>query len=267
MKSTLNFALLQMDVQAGNPQENYLKVQSMLQKAVSADPIPDVIVLPEMWNTGYALQSIHDTADQDGNETMLMLADFARKHRIYIHGGSVAVKKNGRIYNTSFGFDPEGLQIMEYSKIHLFGLMDEPKYLDAGDKLGIFPFNGIQAGTIICYDLRFPELTRSLAALGAQILFVPAEWPNPRLHHWRTLLQARAIENQMYVVAVNRMGQSDNTVFFGHSMVIDPWGEIIAEADEQEQVLTASISLDKVQEARSRIPVWQDRKPELYPNQ
>jgi len=79
MKSTLNFALLQMDVQAGNPQENYLKVQSMLQKAVSADPIPDVIVLPEMWNTGYALQSIHDTADQDGNETMLMLADFARR--------------------------------------------------------------------------------------------------------------------------------------------------------------------------------------------
>ena len=96
---------------------------------------------------------------------------------------------------------------------------------------------------MICYDIRFPELARKLALGGAKILFVPAEWPHPRLHHWRTLLTARAIENQMYVIACNRTGQSGNDRFFGHSMIIDPWGEIIAEGDEEEVILMADIDL------------------------
>jgi predicted amidohydrolase len=117
---------------------------------------------------------------------------------------------------------------------------------------------------MICYDIRFPELARRLALGGAKLLLVPAEWPNPRLHHWRTLLTARAIENQMYVVACNRTGVSGSTSFFGHSMVIDPWGEIVAEADEQETILQATIDLALVDEVRTRIPVFEDRRPALY---
>ena len=123
---------------------------------------------------------------------------------------------------------------------------------------------GVPAATIICYDIRFPELARKLALNGAQLLFVPAEWPHPRLHHWRTLLTARAIENQMYVIACNRVGRSGETSFFGHSMIINPWGEIVTEADENEQIVTAEIDLELVAKVRSTIPVFEDRRPDVY---
>jgi predicted amidohydrolase len=96
------------------------------------------------------------------------------------------------------------------------------------------------------------------------VLFIPAQWPNPRLHHWRTILQARAIENQMFVVACNRVGESDGTSFFGHSMIIDPWGEVIVEGDETEQILHATIDLDSVEQIRKKIPIFADRRPNLY---
>jgi omega-amidase len=117
---------------------------------------------------------------------------------------------------------------------------------------------------MICYDIRFPELARTLALDGAKILFVPAEWPHPRLHHWRTLLMARAIENQMFVVSCNRVGTSGSTHFFGHSLIIDPWGEIIAEGAEHEEIITAALDLTEVDKVRGRIPVFEDRRPELY---
>lgn len=166
--------------------------------------------------------------------------------------------------NTIYVFDRQGNEAAEYSKIHLFRLMDEEKHLVSGDRVGEFTVEGVPAGMMICYDIRFPELARRLALVGAKILFVPAEWPHPRLHHWRTLLQARAIENQMYVVACNRVGVSGSTEFFGHSMVIDPWGEVIAEGGESEEIIHASVSLDLVDEVRTRIPVFEDRRPQLY---
>jgi omega-amidase len=122
----------------------------------------------------------------------------------------------------------------------------------------------MKAGASICYDIRFPEQARTLSLLGAKILFVAAEWPHPRLHHWRTLLMARAIENQMYVVACNRVGNTAIDSFFGHSMIIDPWGEIIAEGGEREEIVTARIDLTLVDHVRNRIPVFEDRRPELY---
>jgi len=117
---------------------------------------------------------------------------------------------------------------------------------------------------MICYDIRFPELARKLALSGAKILFVPAEWPHPRLHHWRSLLIARAIENQMYVCGINRVGRDAANVFCGHSMIVDPWGEVIAEADETETIISAAVDLARPDEVRSRIPVFRDRRPELY---
>ncbi|MEB3101331.1 carbon-nitrogen family hydrolase [Ferviditalea candida] len=259
-----NVSLLQMDVKIGEPEENFANLERMLGEAVRSEAKPDLILFPEMWNTGYALDRIHDISDRDGERTKRFLSAFSREHQVNIVGGSIADLRQGSVRNTIYVFDRSGNVVADYSKIHLFGLMDEEKYLVAGDRAGRLEIDGIPAGMMICYDIRFPELSRTLALNGAQILFVPAEWPHPRLHHWRTLLTARAIENQMYIVACNRVGTSGTTEFFGHSMVIDPWGEILAEGGEQEAVLNAVIDLSLVDKVRGTIPVFSDRRPELY---
>jgi omega-amidase len=136
--------------------------------------------------------------------------------------------------------------------------------LQAGDTLAAGEVAGVESGLAICYDLRFPEQFRAYALAGASVVFVPSEWPHPRLAHWRTLLRARAIENQFFVVACNRVGESKGTQFFGHSTIVDPWGELIVEGGEQEILLTAPIDTGLVAEIRERIPIFADRRPEVY---
>lgn len=266
----LTIALLQMDIAIGEPDANFAKLAHMLEEAVRSNPKPDVIVFPEMWNTGYALDRIRDIADRGGERTAEFISAFCRRHRVNVVAGSVADldgadgERVRRVRNTIYAFDRAGNRMAQYSKIHLFRLMDEEKYLHAGEQAGMLEVDGIPSGMMICYDIRFPELARKLALGGAKLLFVPAEWPHPRLHHWRTLLTARAIENQMFVVACNRVGTSGTTSFFGHSMVIDPWGEVVTEGDESERILTATVDLALVDKVRTTIPVFADRRPELY---
>lgn len=264
MSKLLKFAVIQMDVKIGDVAHNIQTVQSKLKEAVSQQPKPDVIVLPEMWNTGYALTEINELAEFEGKQINEMLSAFAKEHHVNVIAGSIAEKREAGVYNTIYAFNREGNKITDYSKLHLFRLMDEEKYLQAGEKLGQLSIDGIAAGMMICYDIRFPELTRALALQGAKVLFVPAQWPHPRLHHWRTLLQARAIENQMYVIACNRMGTSGTSEFFGHSMVIDPWGEIVAEAGEEDTILYGEIDLETVEKVRNTIPIFADRRPQFY---
>ncbi|WP_342414646.1 carbon-nitrogen family hydrolase [Paenibacillus sp. FSL R10-2782] len=259
-------ALIQTHIELGNPPENRSHIRTLMEQAVTVELKPDLIVLPEMWNTGYALDRIHELADQEGAETREWISAFASTHQVNVVAGSIAEKKSdGHVYNTMLVFDRSGAEVASYSKIHLFRLMDEEKYLQPGEEKVLFTLDGgIQAGASICYDIRFPELARSLALSGANLLIVPAEWPHPRLHHWRTLLTARAIENQMYVIACNRVGRSGDTDFFGHSLIIDPWGEIIAEGGEQEDIITGTIESALVQDVRGRIPVFEDRRTSLY---
>ena len=268
--SSLHVAVIQMDVKIGDPSSNYQHIERLLDEAVDSSGIasftkPDVIVLPEMWNTGYALTELADIADEQGVRTRGMLSAFAKHHQVNIVAGSVAVKQaDGTFANRSFVFNRNGEVVHHYDKLHLFRLMDEEQFLQQGVHSGEFRMDDISFGIMICYDIRFPELARKLALGGAQILFVPAQWPNPRKNHWRTLLQARAIENQMYVVACNRVGVSGDTSFFGSSMVIDPWGEVLAEGGEQEQILRVAIDLELVADVRKRIPIFADRRPEFY---
>jgi omega-amidase len=262
--SNLRVCLLQMDVKIGEPEHNFSRAEEMLERAVQGDSKPDLIILPEMWNTGYALDQIGQLSDPNGEKTREMFSEFCGKHGVNVIAGSVSEKKEDGIYNTLFVFNRKGELVADYSKMHLFRLMDEEKHLAAGNTIGRFNLDGIEAGAMICYDIRFPELARTIALDGAKILFVPAEWPIPRLHHWRTLLMARAIENQMFVVACNRMGKSGSTEFFGHSMVIDPWGEILVEGGEEEGILCADIRLEDADKVRRTIPVFEDRRPELY---
>nr|WP_026021372.1 carbon-nitrogen family hydrolase [Paenibacillus senegalensis] len=262
--SSLTITVLQIDVEIGNPDHNFAVVEEKLNQAVQTADKPDVIVLPEMWNTGYALTEIDRLADREGERTRQLIAPFCAKHQVHVVAGSVANRKDGQVSNTVFVFNRQGEVIAEYDKIHLFRLMEEEKYLRQGEHLGRFELDGIPCAVVICYDIRFPELARTLALDGARLLFVPAQWPNPRKHHWRTLLQARAIENQMAVAACNRVGISGKSSFFGHSMIINPWGEPLVEGGEEEALLTATVSLEEVAKVRSMIPVFEDRRPGLY---
>lgn len=259
-----NIALIQTDICHGKPSENREIIREWLEKAISATEKPDVIVLPEMWNSGYALTEIHKLAEPEGRSSREWLADFAKEHAVCLVAGSVSELRDGKVYNTMRVYGRDGKETAMYSKIHLFRLMQEEQYLAPGEAPVVFELEGQSCGASICYDIRFPELTRTLALMGAKVLFVPAAWPHPRLHHWRTLLMARAIENQMYVVACNRTGQSGKDHFFGHSLIIDPWGETIAEAGEEETILTGAIDLSLTDEVRSRIPVFEDRRSSLY---
>jgi omega-amidase len=260
----MKLSLIQMDICIGEPEVNRKHVESLLKQAVEQTMKPDVVVLPELWNTGYALEQANELADHNGEPTHAIMSSFARKHQIYIIAGSVTNKTTMGVQNTTFVYDRTGTCISNYSKLHLFRLMDEEKYLHQGTAVGRTAIDGVAAGLMICYDIRFPELARKLSLEGAKIIFVPAQWPQPRLHHWRTLLQARAIENQLFVVACNRVGTSRGTQFFGHSMIISPWGEILAEAGENEMLLTADIDLTETEQVRNKIPVFQDRRPEHY---
>lgn len=255
-------SLVQMHVEAGDPEANFARAAGRMERAAAERP--DLIVLPEMWNTGYALKIIGSIADPGGDRTRAFASGFARKHGVNVVAGSIAELREDGVYNTVRIFGRDGEPAGEYDKIHLFRLMDEEKHLKPGRRIGLAELDGVRVGAMICYDIRFPELARTLVLAGAKILVVPAEWPHPRLEHWRTLLRARAIENQVFVAACNRVGTSNGTEFFGHSMIIDPWGEIVAEAGGEETILTAEIDLDLVDDVRRRIPVFEDRRPSLY---
>ncbi len=261
----MKVAVIQMDVTIGEPDRNRERALARMEEAVNGGAEkPDVLVLPEMWNTGYSLENIEDIADADGEPTHALMSAFAAKHAVNIVAGSVANRTDGGVKNTIFVYDRTGARTSEYSKIHLFRLMEEEKYLKQGGERGRLSIDGEDAGMMVCYDIRFPELTRRLALDGAKVLFVPAQWPKPRLHHWRTLLLARAIENQMFVVACNRVGVSRGTEFFGNSMIVSPWGDVLAEGGEEETILRASLDLAEAERVRGTIPVFQDRRPELY---
>lgn len=253
--------VLQMDVRFGEPEANYSRVEELIRANARG---ADVLILPEMWNAGYALEEIHRLGDREGRRAQALVSDLARKFRVNIIAGSVAAVYENGVFNEMQVFDREGQLVQRYRKIHRFRLMREHEFLAEGESRALFEVDGVPAGGMICYDLRFPELARSLVLEGAQVLFIPAQWPWPRLEHWRILNLARAIENQCFVVSANTVGPKGKDNFFGHSMVIDPWGQILVEGGESEEVLEAELDLSVVPEMRRRIPVLEDRRPNLY---
>lgn len=252
---------IQLNVGFGKVEENYARAERFIREAAGKGA--EIIVLPEMWNTSYALERLGELADVDGERTKAFLSSLAKELNVHIVGGSVAVKRGDKFYNTAYTFNRHGEQVGEYSKAHLFKLMDEHKYLEAGNEMNLFKLDDLEAAGVICYDIRFPEWLRSHALAGAKILFVPAQWPTARADHWRTLLQARAIENQCFVIAVNRTANKVEN-FNGQSMVIEPWGEVLWTGAEDEELAIIDVDFSKVDEVRGRIPVYADRRPELY---
>lgn len=258
----MKLAIVQMNILFGEPEKNFAEVEKYIEEASKSEV--DVIVFPEMWNTGYALDQLIELADEDGLRTKALLSRLAKKHNVNIVGGSVATKKENRFYNTMYVTNKSGDIIAEYDKAHLFKLMDEHLFMEQGQRENIFELDGTTCGGVICYDLRFPEWVRIHTLAGAKVIFVPAEWPKKRIDHWQVLLQARAIENQCFVVAVNRVGDDPNNEFNGHSMVVAPWGEVLMKDQTDEGMYFLEIDLHEVESVRKRIPIYQDRRTDLY---
>ncbi|MEQ9809599.1 carbon-nitrogen family hydrolase [Streptococcus jiangjianxini] len=259
----MKIAILQMAIKEGQPDHNRQHVLDLLDEEFALNQVV-LLVLPELWDTGYALLDLEACADTDGREARVFLSDLAQKYHTNIIGGSIARVCDGQYYNTSYSFNRNGQLINRYDKVHLFGLMAEDKYLSAGDKDSCFWLDDVLTSQVICYDIRFPEWLRKQIAKGSKLLVVPAQWPSARISQWKILLQARAIENQAFVVAVNRTGQGLLDSFDGHSLVIDPLGNILLETDVQEGLSICDIDLSVIEEIRGQMPVFADRRLDLY---
>lgn len=252
----LRVAAIQMEVASGEPKKNMVRVEAMLNEASRHGA--QAVLLPELWTTGYALERFEEIAVGYEKATLNFLQDAARRLSMAIVGGSFPTKGPDGIYSACHMIGPDGALLASYSKEHLFPLLLEPAYLRPGAPGGVTNTPLGKWASLICFDIRFPESARQLAYRGARVLWVPAEWPYPRLEHWRTLLRARAIENQFFVVAANRVGQGDNSNWGGHSTIISPWGDILAEAGEDEEaVLVADLDMGLVDEVRERIPCFE----------
>jgi omega-amidase len=251
----IRVAAVQMDVVSGEPRKNMVRAEALLNQAARQGA--QATLVPELWTTGYALDRFDQIAAECADMTLEFLQGEARRLNMAIIGGSFPTQRPDGVYSTCHLIGPDGSVLASYSKEHLFPLLNEPEYLRPGTPGAVVSTPLGKWASLICFDIRFPESARQLAYHGARVLWVPAEWPQPRLEHWRTLLRARAIENQLFVVAANRCGQGDNTTWGGHSTIIDPWGNILAEAGDEEAVLTADLEMNLVDEVRARIPCFE----------
>ena len=263
----LTVSLAQMQVARAWPEENLRKGEAFVAEAARRGS--HLVCFPEMWTTGFDWEANRRIASEQ-YEVISHVADMAQRYKLWLNGSMLLLNEQGKVANTSILFDSEGNRAGIYRKTHLFSLIHEEKHLAPGDMLCSVETPWGLAGLSICYDVRFPELFRTYALKGVKIQLLPSAFPYPRLQHWKILVRARAIENQMYMLCTNQVGEEaiggrDATTYFGSSCVIDPWGETVIEAGEREETLiTATIDTDKVDDIRGKMKVLSDRRPELY---
>ena len=263
----LKVSVAQMDVATSDPAENLRKGEIRIAEAAERES--DLICFPEMWTTGFNWKKNELIATKQ-DEIIGRIAEMAKRYNIWINGSMLALNDQGRVANTSILFDSGGKIAGIYRKTHLFSLLNEDKHMAAGDSLCTVDTPWGLVGLSICYDLRFPELFRTYALQGVKMVLSPMAFPYPRLAHWKVLIRARAIENQMFMVGTNQVGSENfekegTQTYFGDSAIIDPWGETVLEASEtEEELLTASIDMQKVDEIRNKMQVLKDRRPDLY---
>ncbi|WP_432007222.1 carbon-nitrogen family hydrolase [Streptomyces parvus] len=223
----------------------------------------DLVVLPELWPVGaFAHTAFEAEAEPLEGPTHEAMAKAAAEAGVWLHAGSFVERAgDGTLYNTSPVFSPEGERVAAYRKIHRFGFdQGEAVMMGAGEELVTVALPDTTLGLATCYDLRFPEQFRGLVDAGAETLVVAAGWPERRRSHWTLLAQARAVENQAYVLAVGTAGTHGDVQQAGHSIVVDPWGEVLAQAGADEEVLTVELDTDKVRATREQFPALKDRR-------
>ena len=258
----LNISLAQMNIALGDVRKNLNTLEKWTAEASRRGS--HIILFPELWSTGYALDRAGEFASVLNSGMFTQLSTIAAQHKISLCGSILEKRGEDSFHNSAPFFAPNGRMLGVYRKIHLFKLMEEDRWLSAGASPLTMDLPWGDTAIALCYDLRFPELFRRYAVEGARIVVIPAEWPLKRIEHWRALLVARAIENQCYIIATNAAGETGDQVFGGHSMVVDPWGRIVIEVGETPTLATAEIELDMVDEVREAIPALEDRRPDLY---
>lgn len=251
----MNLIAVQLDCVWEDKSRNFARVLELL---AAEPPVPgSLVVLPEMFSTGFSY-NVTVTCQTTAREDESFLARLADEFEVTVLGGAVSRYAAGRVHNEAVAFGPDGSLLARYAKQRLFSPGGETAVHSAGDATVTFPWNGFTVAPLVCYDLRFPELFRQAVAQGADLLAVIAAWPARRERHWLTLLQARAIENQAYVVGVNRVGQDPQATYSGRSVVVDPHGIIIADAGQRETLVTARVHPKVVAEWRRDFPALRD---------
>jgi omega-amidase len=271
MKKKLKIGVCQMLV-VNNKDLNIFKARSMIKEAAAGGC--ELIVLPEMFNCPYNSSFFPKYAESypDG-KTLKMLSETAAEEEVYLVGGSIPEREEKHIYNSSFVFGPRGELLAKHQKIHLFDVdlpdglsFHESRTLGAGKKITVVKTEICTLGVAICYDIRFPELTRLMSLMGAEIVVLPAAFNmNTGPAHWELLLRMRAVDNQIFTVgAASARDNEASYVGYGNSIIVDPWGQIISRADEKEMILYGEIDLSLVKKTRKALPLLKHRRTDLY---
>lgn len=253
----MNLLAVQYDIAWEDKAANCATVARLLRAAAQPG---DLAVLPEMFATGFSM-NVAGIDEGTDRPTERFLAELAAELKITLVGGVVHADPDGRGKNQAVVYSPAGQLVTRYSKIHPFTFGQEADHYTGGDSISSFALDGVTIAPFVCYDLRFPEIFRHATARGSQVLLVIANWPAARQAHWLTLLQARAIENQSYVVGVNRIGSDPNVSYAGRSIIIDPRGEILADAGDRETVIRAPFDPAALQAYRQQFPALRDLHP------
>jgi len=269
--SLFNIAVCQMKV-TDSKKDNISRATKMIGEAVRNNKA-NIIVLPEMFNCPYDTRVMTEYAEEYNGETCETLSSVAKELDVYIVGGSIPEKCDGKIYNTSFIFDNKGRIIGRHRKVHLFDVdiengikFKESDVLSPGDELTIVETKYCKIGVGICYDMRFPEMMRAMALSGADVIVVPAAFnmtTGPA--HWDSLIKIRAVDNQVYFVAASPARNLEaNYVAYGYSSILNPWGQPIGQATEQEGIICSTIDLEYIRKIREELPLLKNQSKILY---
>lgn len=269
----LRIALCQMMVNQESKKTNIFKAKTMIYEA--ADKGADIIALPEMFNCPYNNKYFREYAETyPKGETINMLSCAAKEKKVFIIGGSIPeLDEQGRVFNTSFIFDNKGILIGKHRKVHLFDIdikngvrFKESEVLTSGGEITMIDTPWGKVGVAICYDIRFPELTRIMALKGAKIVLIPAAFnmtTGPA--HWELLFKSRALDNQIFVAGISpARNENYSYVAYGNSLIADPWGSIISRLDEKEGILIQDIDLEYIDEIRESLPLLKHRRGDIY---
>lgn len=242
----MKISIVQFKSELGAVDKNFATAERLIELAKNSD----VILLPELWSTGYYPTPVENFADKDGKRTSEFICAAAKKFSVNIIGGSVIVSSGEEIFNRCIVANRHGEIVATYDKTHLFSFAQENNVFRSGNKISTVELDGVRCGLAICYDLRFPEFIRKIALAGAEIIFIPAAWSLKRLTPRQILTKARAIENQIFVVFANSSGKSE---------IVNPRGEVIAESGREEEILTTEIDLNERKKIIGEMNLLADR--------
>lgn len=271
MKSKFKIGVCQMPV-VKSKEQNISKARSMIKEAAAGGC--SLVVLPEMFNCPYNSSLFPEYAESyPEGSTLKMLSAAASEEKIYLVGGSIPEREENIIYNTSFVFGPRGELLAKHQKVHLFDVdlpdglsFHESRTLGAGKNVTVVKTDLCTLGVAVCYDIRFPELIRLMALMGAEIVILPAAFNmNTGPAHWELLLRTRAVDNQVFIAGASSARDTEASyVSYGNSLIADPWGKIIAQAGENETILYGDIDLQVLKETREALPLLKHRRSDLY---